>query len=240
MNCESIIQNIFMRKILIYFMVTAFQSSSARTVSHLFSILAILSASVAAIYLLLPNPLADAFFAGWVLVSVILTLVGGIAVWTNRTPLVWVAALLLTALSIVGMWSIGLFIAPAALFLLGAALLSQRASPQEDIQEAIIDNPPTVPETVLKTLTGIGSVAIGGGFIYVGAARRGLFGACATETLNCALAKAHWEAVGITVFGLIAVGLGGWLLWKQIYITRVLASDATNTTLNDSTHNGEK
>lgn len=208
-------------------MTTVFQSPSIRTASRLLSVLAILSASVAAIYLLLPNPLADVFFAGWVLVSVSLTLVGGIGAWTNRTPLVWMAVLLLTGLTIVGMWSIGFFIAPAAFFLLGAALFSQLVGPRTDVREPIVANLPTVQEAVLKALAGVGSVVVGGWLVYVAAVAQELFGACARETMACAIDKTHWNAVGITVLGLIAVSLGGWLIWKQVYIARVLASTQT-------------
>lgn len=204
-------------------MVSPYQSPSLGNASRLLSVLAVLSASVAGGYLLLPHPLADVFFAAWVLVSVILSLVGGIGAWTNRTPLVWVVALLLTVLSIVGMWSIGRFIAPAAFFLLGAALFSQLAGPRTDVLEAIADSPPTESEVVLKTLAGIGSVVVGSGLVYVGAFARELFGACASETLACAIDRTQWDAVGVTVLGLIAISSGGWLLWKQVYLARVLA-----------------
>lgn len=204
-------------------MVSAYPSPSLGRVSRLLGVLAALSASVAGGYLLLPDPLADAFFAGWVLVSVVLALVGGVGAWTNRTPLVWVAALLLTGLLIAGMWSIGLFIAPAALFLLGAALFSQLAGPREDVLEAVTADPPTTRETARRALLGTGSVVVGSGLVYAGAFRRELFGVCANETLACAIDKTHWGAVGATTLGLIAVGVGGWLLWKQVYVTRVLA-----------------
>lgn len=210
-------------------MAQAFRSASVRRVSRLLSVLAILSASVAATYLLLPNPLADAFFAAWVLVSVILALIGGSAAWTHRTPLVWAAALLLTGLSVVGMWSIGPFIAPAALFLLGSAVLLQWAGPRKEIQEAIIADPPPVQDAALKAVVGIGSVVVGSWLVYAGAFARELFEACARETLACAIGKTHWDALGIAVLGLIAVGLGGGLLWKQVYIARVLASKSGPT-----------
>ena len=205
-------------------MSATFQSSSIRSASRLLSVLAVLSASVASGYLLLPNPLVDVFFSGIVLLSVLFALVGGIGVWTNRTPLVWVAALLLMALTIMGMMSVGLFLAPAALFLLGAAIFSQLAGPRTGLQEAIIANPPTVPEAVLKTLAGTVSMVVGVGLVYRGAFSQELFGACSSETLACALATTHWDAVGITILGLIAISFGGWLIWKQVYIARVLTS----------------
>lgn len=201
-------------------MALTFHSSSLRRVSRLLSVLAILSASVTAGYLLLPQPFADAFFAGWVLFSVLLSLVGGIGAWTTRSSLVWVAALLLVGLSIVGMWSIGLFIAPAALFLLGAALLLQLSGPSTDVREAIRSNPPPVREVMLKVLKGTIAVAAGVVLVYVGAFRQELFGACGTETVNCAIEKTHWDAVGLTVLGLVAVGLGGWFIWTEVYTVR--------------------
>lgn len=210
-------------------MVPVLQPSSAKTGSRLLGTLAVLSAVVAASALLFPDPLADVFFTGWVLFSVLLALVGTGAAWTNRTPLLWVAALLLTGLSIVGVWSIGLFVAPAALSLLGAAVLSQAAGPRRDVREAIVADPPTVQEAVLKTLAGTGSVAIGGWLVYAGAVTQDLFGACATETLDCAIARTHWDAVGITSLGLLAVGLGGWFVWRQVYIGRVLAAKTSRT-----------
>lgn len=208
-------------------MVTATRSSSAEAGSRVLSGFAVVAASVAAGALLLPEPLADVFFAGWVVGSVGLTLLGALGAWTNRSPLVWVAALLLTGLSIVGMWSIGLFIAPAALCLLGAAVLSQWAGPRPGVREAIVAEPPTVRETVLKALAGTGAVAAGTGLVYVGAIARDLFGACASETLACALASTHWDAVGLTILGLLTAGFGGWLLWRQVYIGRVLAANQT-------------
>lgn len=204
-------------------MVPAFESPSVRTASRLLSVLAILSASVAGGYLLLPNPLVDVFFAGWVLFGVGLSLVGGIAAWTNRTPLAWVAALLLAAFSFVAILSIGRFLAPAALFLLGSAFLRQWTEPRKHVREDITADPPTVEEAALKTLAGVGSVAVGGWLVYVTAFQRGLFGACATEDLSCVIDKTHWDAVGITVVGLIAVSVGGWMMWKQVYVARVLA-----------------
>ena len=208
-------------------MVPALQVPTNQSVSRLLSVLAILSASVAVVYLLFPNPLADVFFAGIVLLGVIFALVGGTGAWTNRTPLIWVATLLLTVLSILGMWSIGIFLIPATLLLFGAAISSQMAGPRTDVRDAIVASPPTERELVRKKQVGTGSVVVGVGLVYVGAFAQELFGACASETLACALNKTNWGAVGLTVLGLIAISLGGGLLWKQVYITRVLASTQT-------------
>lgn len=210
-------------------MVLAFQPSSAKAGSRLLGTLAVVVAIVAAGALLFPAPLADVFFTGWVLFSVLLALAGFGAAWMNRTPLVWVAALLMAGLSIIGMWSIGFFIAPAALFLLGAAILSQLAGPRQDVQDAIKADPPTVQEAVLKTLAGTGAIALGGWLVYMGAIAQQLFGACATETLDCAVANTHWDAVGLTMLGILVVGLGGWLIWKQVYSARMLAATDSQT-----------
>lgn len=205
-------------------MVSALQPSTRRTGSRVLSVLAVLAASIAATALLFPAPLADVFFAGWVLFSVSLTLAGTVGVLTGRTPLVWLAALLLTGLSIIGMWSIGFLIAPAALLLLGAALLTHRAGPRQGVHEEIIANPPHVGETLGKIVAGIVSVAVGGWLVDIGALKQELFGACASETLACALSRANWEGIGLTLLGLTAISFGGWLLWKQVYIARVRAS----------------
>lgn len=208
-------------------MVQTSQSRSNKTVSRLLSILAILSASVAVTALLLPNPLADVFYSGIVLLSVLFALVGGIGAWMNWPPLVWVAALLLTGLSILGMMSIGLYLVPAALLLLGAAVFSQLAGPRPEVRESILANPPTKRDIIQKLLIGTSSIAAGSGPVYVGGFRQELFGSCAQETLACALETTNWGAVGLTVLGLFAVSYGGWLLWKQTYITRVLVSKQT-------------
>lgn len=194
---------------------------SAETGRRLLASLAVLSAVVAALALLFVNPLADVFVAAWVAGSVLLALVGGVAAWANRTPLAGAAALLLTGLSLAGMMSVGLFVAPSAAFLLGAALLSWRAGPREGVTEAIAANPPTVRETVLRALLGVGSIALGAGLVFVTAFGEGLFEACASETLACTVENTHWLAVGGTVLGLVAVGVGGWLVWKQLYVARV-------------------
>lgn len=208
-------------------MIPALQTPRSQTVSRLLSVLAVISATVASAFLLLPNPLADVFFGGIVLLSVLFALVGAIGVWTNRTPLVWVAALLSTGLSILGLLSIGIYLATAALLLLGAAIFSQLAGPGPGVREAIVANPPTEQELVRKKQVGTGAVVVGVALVYVGAFAQELFGACASETVACALDKTNWGTVGLTVIGLIAISLGGWMLWKQIYITRVLAATQT-------------
>lgn len=202
-------------------------SVSSETVSRLLSVGALISAILAVTVLLLPNPLADVFFAGIVSLSVLFTLVGGIGAWTNRTPIVWVAALLLTGLTILGLLSIGIYLVPSTLLLLGAAVFSQLAGPRLEVRESILADPPTRQDLIQKTLVGIGAIVAGFGFVYIGAFTRELFGSCARETLACGLEMTNWGAVGLTVFGLFAVSYGGWLLWKQSYISRVIASEQT-------------
>lgn len=198
----------------------------ALTTSRLLGGLAVLLAVVAAVVLLFPRPLADAFFAAWVLFVVVLAIVGALGAWTRRTALVWVSALLLTGLTVVGMLSIGLFVAPAALALLGSAVALQLTGPRAGAHEAIRADPPSVLEAVLKTIGGIVAVVLGGGLLYEGTLVRELFSrGCASETLNCALAVTRWDAVGLALLGLAAVWLGGWLVWKQVAVGRVLAAN---------------
>lgn len=200
-------------------------SQSAETARRLLGALAVLLAVVAAVALLLPDPLADVFFAAWVVGSVLLALVGGVAAWTNRSALAWVSALLLTGLSLAGLMSVGLFVAPAAVCLLGAALLSGRSEARKETRDAIAANPPSARDTVLKAGAGVGSICLGAGLVYATAVRGdGLFEACISETLACTLRNTHWPALGGTVLGLLAVAIGGWLVWKQVYVARVLAS----------------
>jgi len=201
------------------------QLPDALTISRLLGGLAVVLAGLAAIVLLFPRPLADAFFAAWVLFAVVLAVVGALGAWTSRTALVWVAALLLSGLSVVGMWSLGLFVAPAALVLIGAAIASLLTGPRPGAHEGVFNDPPSVLEAVLKTLAGAVLVVVGASLLYGGAVVRELFTrGCSSETLDCALAVTRWDAVGLSVLGLAAIGIGGWLVWKQLVVGRVLAS----------------
>lgn len=206
-------------------MVPANRLPDGRTACRLSSGFAVALALVAAASLLPPRPLADVFFAGWVFVAVGLTALGAVAAWTDRTPLVWVAALLLAALSVVGMWSIGFYIATSALLMLVAAGLSQWAVPRRPGVGPVAD-PPTVLEAVYKTLGGSVTVVLGAGLFYEGTFVRELFlRGCTRETLACALAVTRWDAVGLTFVGLAAVAVGVWLVWRQVAIGRALAAD---------------
>lgn len=207
-------------------MVPTNRAPDAHTVSRTLSGLAVVLAGLAAVILLLPQPLADAFFAGWVLAGVGFAAVGAVGAWTRRSALVWVAALLLAGLSVVGMWSIGLFIAPAALALLGAAVATRWVGSRPGAREAVRAEPSSVREVVLKTLGGAGAVLMGAWLVYEGTIVRELFTrGCASETLACALSVTRWDAVGLSVIGLAVVGLGSWLVWRQVAVGRVLASN---------------
>lgn len=135
------------------------------------------------------------------------------------------AALLVTGLAILGMWSIGSFIAPAVALLLGAAVSTQLAGSREEVQQAIVADPPARQEATRKTATGIGVVAFGAGLVYVGAITRELFGPRGRGTLECALAQTCRGGIGATLLGLSAVGFGAWRVWKQISNARALASN---------------
>lgn len=208
-------------------MVSTTRSPPFETATRSLGALSALSAGAAAVVLLSPNPLADAFFAGWVAVGVGLALVAGVAAWTNRPPLLWLATFALAALCVVGMWSIGLFFAPAAALALGAALLSRLAGAPEAGGGRRSD-PPTDPNAGRKALAGAASAAVGAVLVYVGAFARELFGSCARETLDCATAGIHWDAMGTTLVGLLAVGLGGWSLWRYGYLARTAARSRTS------------
>lgn len=177
---------------------------------------------LAVTYLLLPNPLADVFFAGIMMLSVIFALVGGVGTWTNRTSLVRVAALLLTGLSILGMMSVGFAFAPAALLLVGSALFSQVAGPRETSVARMTADSPSEREVVVKKLVGLGSGVLGTGLVYIDVFAQELFEACASETLACTLEKTNRGAVGVTILGSTMISFGGWLVWKQVYISRLL------------------
>ncbi|MFB6353019.1 MAG: hypothetical protein ABEJ92_02940 [Halobacteriales archaeon] len=195
---------------------TPASDTRAERLARVLSGLALVSALVAAGWLLWPAALGDAFFAAWVVFAVALTSIGTAATWTRRRPLVWVTALLLVGLAVVGMWSIGFFVAPSALLLLATALVLQLggvgATPPPP-------DPPSAREAVGRTLLGVVAIALGGGLAYEGAVVRELFSrACGGETPACALAVTNWDGVGLSVLGLVGIGLGGWLVWRQLAI----------------------
>lgn len=68
---------------------------------------------------------ADPALFFWALFILGLTLVGGYGVWTGNRYVLWAVGLGLFALSILGIMSIGLFVAPAALlFVISGFLLT--------------------------------------------------------------------------------------------------------------------
>jgi hypothetical protein len=66
---------------------------------------------------------ADPALFFWALCVLGFTIVGGYGVWTGNRHVVWAIGLGLLALSVLGILSIGLFVAPAALLFLGSGVL---------------------------------------------------------------------------------------------------------------------
>lgn len=184
---------------------------------------AVVVSLLAAAVLLSPAPLADVFFAGIVLLSPLLAAVGAAGAWTGHTAVVWVAALLSVGLTLVGAMSVGLLFAPAALLLVGSAVAALGAGPDTEAREKLVANPPATRERVQKALFGAAAIVVGAAVVDVAALDRHLFGSCAQETLGCVVETTNWGLVGLTLLGFGAVAVGGWLLWRQVYVTRVLA-----------------
>jgi hypothetical protein len=162
------------------------------------------------------------YFAGVVLLNSLFAAAGVGGAWTNRTVVVWVAALLSAGLSLAGMMTVGLFLAPAAVLLLGAAVAGQSGGPRAGVREAIVADAPSVRERLLWCVLGLTSVGVGVALVDVSVFRQELFGSCAQETLACALSTTNWPAVALTLLGFVGVAGGAWLVWKQVYVSRVL------------------
>lgn len=81
---------------------------------------------------------------------------------------------------------------------------------------------PSEREVVVKKLVGLGSGVLGTGLVYIDVFAQELFEACASETLACTLEKTNRGAVGVTILGSTMISFGGWLVWKQVYISRLL------------------
>lgn len=187
-------------------------SPPARAAARLLAALAVVAALAAGALLLWPDPLADVFFAGWVLVAIGLAVAGAAGAWTDRTPVAWLAALLLAGLAVVGMWSIGVAIAPAGLLLLAAAGASQ--VDRRRLGELGEASPSRDRDALRRSLAGLAALVAGAWLVDAGAVSRPLFArGCARETAACLVAVARWDGVAVTLLGLAALGLGGWLLW---------------------------
>lgn len=195
---------------------------STRRTSRLLSAAAFVAALLATAALLAPEPLADVFFGGIVLLNPLFATIGAAGAWTNRASLIWLAALLSAGLTLAGMMSIGTVLAPTAILLLGSAVAASAAGPRAGVRERIVADPPSARDRLLRVTTGVAAAVAGAGLVDAGAFDRELFGSCARETLACALETTNWGAVGLTLLGLGAVAGGGWLLWKQVYVSRVL------------------
>jgi len=193
-----------------------------RTISRALSILAIVAALLAVAVVLFPAPLSDVIFAGIVLSSVLFASVGAVGAWWNRASVLWVATLLSLGLTIAGMMSVGVFLAPTTLLLLGAAVASQVASARNDDCERIVADPPSKSKRLRRGLLGTGSILLGAGLVYSGAFSQHLFGACAQETLGCVLETTNWAGVGVTLLGLVTMAVGSWLVWRAMAVSHAL------------------
>ena len=61
----------------------------------------------------------------WPVCIVVLSIIGGVAAWYKKAKFVWLVAIVLFIISVLGMWSIGSAVVPlAALFLISATLLT--------------------------------------------------------------------------------------------------------------------
>lgn len=206
-------------------MVSEILPRSRQAWSCTLGVLAAAIATTAAAWVLEQTLWSDVFVAAWALGGALVALVGAAAAWMGRRALLWVTSLLLAALSVVGMLSIGFLFAPAACCLLGAALLSGWAG-------SLLPRPgatavaSTGEGVVAWTVTAFASIAGGWALVDAGALSRELFGACATESPECVIARAHWDAVGVTGLGLVAITVGGWLLWRQAAAIWLLSATA--------------
>ncbi|MBP1987346.1 hypothetical protein [Halolamina salifodinae] len=170
---------------------------------------AVLAALLASAVLLFPQPPADVFFTGIVLLCPLFAVVGAAGAWTGHTALVWVAALLSVGLTLAGAMSVGLLFAPAALLLLGSAVAAQAAGPDTAAQESLLADPPEARERAQKALLGVAGIVVGAAAVDAAALDRDLFGSCAQETLGCVLQTTNWGLVGLTLLGFGAVAGGG-------------------------------
>lgn len=198
-------------------------NTDAGTLSRALAGVAVLAALLTSAVLLFPEPLADVFFTGIVLLSPLFAVVGAVGAWTERAALVWVAALLSVGLTLAGAMSVGLLFAPAALLLLGSAVAARATGPDTAARERLVADPPEARERLQKALLGVAGIVGGAAAVDAAAFDRDLFGSCAQETLGCVMRTTNWGLVGLTLLGFGAIAGGAWLLWRQVYVTRVLA-----------------
>ncbi|MFC7097087.1 hypothetical protein [Halobaculum marinum] len=183
-----------------------------RAASRLLGVLGAASATVAAVGVVAPAPLADVFVTALVGGAAAVAVGGGVAAWTGRRLGVWVAALTVTAFSAVGLMTVGFLFVPAALCLLAAAALSGWAGPLV----AASSTPPTPRRAALYAVAGAVAVGVGAWLVDVAAFERDLFGSCARETPACVAATTNWPAVAAAAAGLAACVVGAWLFGRGV------------------------
>jgi hypothetical protein len=164
---------------------------------------------------------SDVLLVAWPLLIAGIALLTGAAAWTDRPPLVWVGALVLLGISVLGAMTIGFYAAPAAFFALASAVLLSASGRRERVERAVRSAPPTILEAVLKTFLGAVAVALGALLAYSGASA-GLSEACAVETAACVLENTHWNRVTGTAIGLGFGVLGAWTVFVQVRSARIL------------------
>lgn len=164
----------------------------------------------------------DVAWIAWPLLIVGVALFVGAVAWADRPPLVWVGALVLLGISVLGAMTLGFYAAPAALFALASAVLLSASGRRERVERAVRSAPPTMLEAVVKTLLGAVAVALGVSLAYYGTSA-GLSEACAVETAACVLESTHWNHVAGTAIGLGLGILGVWTVFVQIRSARMLA-----------------
>jgi len=167
------------------------------------------------LYLLVRIGGDDVFAAGFVLLAVAFALLGGYGGLRGRTAPAWIGAVGLALVAVLGAMSIAPFLGPGAVMLLGAALATQLPR-RARVRAAIRDDPPGASGLLYRAGVSIAAVALGAASIYVGAVLRGLFGACAVESLACVVRQTDWPAIVLTVTGLVGIGLAGRTLVGQL------------------------
>lgn len=73
---------------------------------------------------------SDPMILGWPLIFIGLAIVGGISAWTGRMRVAWAVAFVMTAIAVLAINTIGLYLAPPAFLLLISVILLQRSRAQ--------------------------------------------------------------------------------------------------------------